>query len=395
MVLCKESIHPNSNRTLFLTFLAWLEIFVATAFCSKSATTGGGPLGQFYYPCTQSYHMPASIQHTTSRYDVYGIGNAIVDIVTEVEYDFFEKHQVEKGVMTLVDEKRQLQLMEAIDMKRSKMSGGGSAGNTVTAVSQLGGKAYYTCLVAKDELGEFFLDELRKDGIDTSLTYEQCPEGLTGRCLVMTSPDAQRTMNTFLGVSSFLSPEHVNEPAIRQSAYVYLEGYLVASPKGLAALKEAKKIAERNKVSVALTFSDPSMVKYFSRQMEEVVGASVDLLFCNDEEALIYTGTNTLAEAREKLKQVAKRFVITLGANGALVYDGDTFIQIEPYKVVAVDTNGAGDMFSGAFMYGITHGHSFAQAGKLASMASSKVVAQWGPRLPTNRLIDLLAHLAG
>jgi sugar/nucleoside kinase (ribokinase family) len=197
--------------------------------------------------------------------------------------------------------------------------------------------------------------------VDTNLTHEQCPEGHSGRCLVMTSPDAERTMNTFLGVSSFLSPEHLDAEAIKNSSFVYLEGYLVASPRGLEALKEAKRIAERHKVSTALTFSDPSMVKYFSTQMEEIVGASVDLLFCNEEEAMIFTGTNTLADAREKLKQVAKRFAITLGANGALIYDGDTFIQIEPYKVRAIDTNGAGDMFSGAFMYGITHGHSYAE----------------------------------
>ncbi len=327
------------------------------------------------------------------KYDVYGVGNAIVDIITEVEYDFFEKNQVEKGVMTLVDEKRQQHLMKAINMEKSKLSGGGSAGNTVTAINQFGGKSFYSCLVAKDELGKFFLDDLKKNAVATNRSYESCPEGESGRCLVMTSPDAQRTMNTFLGVSSFLAPEHLDEEAIKQSEYIYLEGYLVASPKGLEAMKEAKKIAERNKVLVALTFSDPSMVKYFPTQMQEIVGASVDLLFCNDEEAMIYTGTNSVTEAREKLKDVAKRFVITLGSNGALIFDGDTFINIEPYKVLAVDTNGAGDMFAGAFMYAITNGHSFVEAGKLASLASSKVVAQWGPRLSTDQVLKVKAEL--
>lgn len=327
------------------------------------------------------------------KYDVYGIGNAIVDIVTEVEHDFFQKNKVEKGVMTLVDEKRQQELMKAIDMNKSRMSGGGSAGNTVTAVNQFGGKSFYTCLVAQDELGKFFLDDLRRNGVATNLRFENCPQGHSGRCLVMTSPDAQRTMNTFLGVSSFLSPEQLDEEAIRESSILYLEGYLVASPKGLEAMKAAKKIGERNKVPVALTFSDPSMVKYFSTQMTEIVGASVDILFCNDEEAMIYTGTDDIMTAREKLKQVAKRFVITLGANGALIYDGDTFIQIEPYKVQAVDTNGAGDMFAGAFLFGITHGHSYAEAGKLASLASSKVVSQWGPRLETGQVQKILTNL--
>lgn len=328
-----------------------------------------------------------------AKYDVYGVGNALVDIVTEVEYDFFQKNEVEKGLMTLVDEKRQQHLMQAIDMKKSKMSGGGSAGNTVVAINQFGGKSFYSCLVAKDDLGKFFLEDLKSNGVDTNLTYEKCPEGFSGRCLVMTSPDAERTMNTFLGVSSFLSPEHLDEQAIQNSNYVYLEGYLVASPKGLEAMKEAKRIAEKNRIATALTFSDPSMVKYFGKQMEEIVGASVDLLFCNEEEAMIFTGTNSVSEAREKLKEVAKKFAITLGANGAMIFDGDTFIQIEPYKVRAVDSNGAGDMFSGAFLYAINHGHSFADAGKLASLASSKVVSQWGPRLTREQTSKILQEL--
>lgn len=328
------------------------------------------------------------------KYDVFGIGNAIVDIVTEVEFDFFEKNNIEKGVMTLVDEKRQLELMKVIDMKRSKKTGGGSAGNTVVAASQLGGKCFYSCLVANDELGKFFLDDIKSHGIDTNLTIDQCPPGHSGRCLVMTSPDAHRTMNTFLGVSSLLSTDQLDEAAIKASEYIYLEGYLVPSPKGLEALKEAKRIAERNKVSVALTFSDPSMVKYFSTQMNEIVGASVDLLFCNEEEAMIFTGTDNIRDARTKLRDVAKRFVVTQGENGATIFDGDTYISIEPYKVKAVDTNGAGDMFAGAFMYGITHGHSYADAGKLASLASSKVVAQWGPRLETTQVKKILTDLA-
>ena len=127
--------------------------------------------------------------------------------------------------------------------------------------------------------------------------------------------------------------------------------------------------------------------------MEEIVGAGVDLLFCNEEEAMIFTGTDDLVAAREKLRKAAKRFAITLGANGALIFDGDTYIQIEPYSVRAVDTNGAGDMFAGAFLYGITHHHSYAEAGKLASLASSRVVAQWGPRLEPQQVQKVLGDL--
>jgi sugar/nucleoside kinase (ribokinase family) len=328
-----------------------------------------------------------------NKYNVYGVGNALVDIVTEVENDFFTTNEVEKGVMTLVDEKRQLHLMKAINMKKSKMAAGGSAGNTVIAVNQFGGSSFYSCLVAHDDLGKFFLEDLKRNGVHTNLKYENTPAGHTGRCLVMTTPDADRTMNTFLGITSFLSPEQLDEESIKSSDFVYLEGYLVASPKGLDAMKEAKRIAEKNKVGVSLTLSDPNMVKYFSKQFEEVIGASVDLLFCNEDEALTITGTNTLNEAREKLKQVARRFAITLGANGALIFDGDTFIEIEPYRVRALDTNGAGDMFAGAFLYAITHNHSYAEAGKLASLASSRVVSQWGPRLEPEQAKKVLSDL--
>ncbi len=329
----------------------------------------------------------------SDKYHVYGVGNALIDIVTEVDDELLKANEVEKGVMTLVDEKRQHKLLKAIDMKRSNMQCGGSAANTIIALSQFGGKGFYSSLVAKDELGKFFLEDLKRNGVHTNIDYQNCPEGLSGRCLVMTTPDAERTMNTFLGVSSFLAPEHLDEESIKSSTYVYMEGYLVASPKGLEALKEAKRIAERHKVATALTFSDPSMVKYFPKQMNEIVGASIDLLFCNEEEAQIFTGKDSLNEAREELKLSAKRFVITLGGNGAMIFDGDTFVQIEPYKVRAVDTNGAGDMFAGAFLFGITNGHSFADSGKLASLAASKVVSQYGPRLEKAKTMTLLAEL--
>lgn len=210
----------------------------------------------------------------------------------------------------------------------------------------------------------------------------------------MTTPDAARTMNTYLGITSDFAVSEVNEHAIRESEYVYLEGYLVPSPTGREAMKFAKKLAEENDVKVALTFSDPSMVKYFKKEMEEIVGASIDLLFCNEEEAMLFTEKDNIKDAREELKKVAKKFAITQGANGAVIYDGDTFIDIEPYKVNAIDTNGAGDMFAGAFLYAITHGHSFADAGKLASMASSKIVSKFGPRLQWFEVKETLEQLA-
>lgn len=330
----------------------------------------------------------------TSKYHVYGIGNALVDIVTEVGDSFLNDHEIEKGLMTLVDNDRQHQLVSAINLEQSNMQCGGSAANTIIAASQFGAKTYYSCKVAKDHMGLFYLEDLKKNGVDTNLQEEILLDGVTGKCLVMTTPDAARTMNTYLGITSDFSSKEVNEDAIRESEYVYIEGYLVASPTSREAMKYAKQTAEDHNTKVALTFSDPSMVKYFKAEMEEVVGASVDLLFCNEEEAMLFTGKETIEEARKELKKVARRFAITQGANGAIIFDGDTFIDIEPYKVNAVDTNGAGDMFAGAFLYSITHGHSFADAGKLASLASSKVVTKFGPRLQWFETKEILERLA-
>lgn len=329
----------------------------------------------------------------SKKYNVFGIGNALVDIVTEVDDKFLTSHNIEKGLMTLVDEEHQTRISNAINMSKSNKQCGGSAANSIIAVSQFGGSSFYSCKVANDELGDFYMKDLKANGVDTNLHSDNLESGITGKCLVMTTDDASRTMNTFLGITSNYSRTEINEAALKDSQYLYIEGYLVTSENGLDAMKYAKKLAEDNGVKTALTFSDPSMVKYFKEQMESVIGASVDLLFCNEEEAMLYTGKDNLTEAREELKKAAKRFVITLGANGAMIFDGDTFVDIEPYKVKAIDTNGAGDLFSGAFLYGITNGHSFADSGKLASLASSQVVTQFGPRLEWHQAKEILNKL--
>ncbi|MEQ8714859.1 MAG: adenosine kinase [Cyclobacteriaceae bacterium] len=329
----------------------------------------------------------------SKKYDVYGIGNALVDIVVEVEDQFFKDHNVEKGLMTLVDEDRQHQLVDAMHIEEERMQCGGSAANSIIATSQFGGNSYYACRVSNDRFGKFYLKDLKSNGVDTNLTDATAPNGITGKCLVMTTPDAERTMNTFLGITSDFGVAELDLDALKKSTYLYIEGYLVTSPTAVEAMKLAKKTAEENGVKVALTFSDPSMVKYFGDQMKEIVGDGVDLLFCNEEEAMLFTGTDNLMDAREALKALASRFAITLGSNGAMIFDGDTFIDIEPYKVEAIDTNGAGDMFSGAFLYGITHGHSYAEAGKIASLASSKVVSKFGPRLEWHQAKEILNHL--
>lgn len=327
------------------------------------------------------------------KYDVYGLGNALVDLEFKVNDQFLYDHKVKKGLMTLVDEDTQFRLINAINQEDLVRKSGGSAANSVIAVSQFGGNSFYSCKVSNDEYGDFYLKDMNDAGVDTNLDNSDREEGVTGKCLVMITPDADRTMNTFLGATTNLSTHEVDEHAIKESQYVYLEGYLTPSTTGLEAMKLAKKIAEDNGVKTSITLSDPSIVQGFKSQFEDVIGASVDLLFCNEDEAMSFTGTDNVNDAREALKKEARQFAITQGKNGAIIYDGDTFIDIEPYNVKALDTNGAGDMFAGAFLFGITNGMSMAAAGKLASMASSKVVSQYGPRLKTHEVQQLLRSL--
>lgn len=315
------------------------------------------------------------------KYHVYGIGNALVDMEFEVHDEFFSKNAIDKGVMTLVDEARQHQLISHLDAFEGKKACGGSAANTIIAVSYFGGKAFYSCKVAKDDLGDFYIRDLQAAGVDSNLANGSRKDGITGKCLVMVTPDAERTMNTFLGITETFSVDELHLDALRNSEYLYIEGYLVTSGTGRHAAIEARKLAEASGVKTALTFSDPAMVKFFRDGLAEMIGNRVNLLFCNEHEAKTWAGSDSLDDAITALKKVADTFAITLGGKGALVFDGKHMIDIGPHPIKAVDSNGAGDMFAGAFLYGITHGHSFYEAGNIASLAAARVVSQFGPRL--------------
>ena len=315
-----------------------------------------------------------------SKYDVYGLGNALVDMEFEISDEFLNQNRIDKGVMTLVDENQQHELIEQLDAFEGNKASGGSAANTLIAVSSMGGSSYYSCKVADDDLGHFYLNDLKSAKVDCNMEGKH-KGGITGKCLVMVTPDAERTMHTFLGVSSELSPYEVSEEAIKNSSYCYLEGYLTTSDSGKAANIEARTIAEANNVKTALTFSDPFVVEFFREGFTETIGDGIDLLFCNEAEALSYTQKDSIDEAVEVIKTIAKTFAITLGAEGAAIYDGSNLISIAANPVKAVDTNGAGDLFAGAFMHGLTHGKSYEEAGVLASKASSIIVSQFGPRL--------------
>lgn len=327
----------------------------------------------------------------SKKYDVCAIGNALVDYEIEVEDQFFAENQVEKGLMTLVDEERQAQLLNEVQGKVRKKQGGGSAANTIFGLSLFGGKGYYTCKVANDEDGQLYVNDLNESGIDSNLNGNPLHEGTTGKCLVMITPDAERTMNTFLGITSDLSENELDIQAIKDSNYIFLEGFLVSSPTGLVAMKEAKRLANENGTKVSLTFSDPSMVKYFRDQMIDVVGDGLDLLFCNIEEAELFTGEEGLENVKKAMEKVANQFVITFSEKGSLVYDGTNYIDIQPFPTKAVDSTGAGDMFAGAFLYAINNGHTYEEAGILASAASSAVVGKYGPRLK-KELVDQILN---
>jgi len=328
------------------------------------------------------------------KYHVYGVGNALVDMEFEVEDDFLAKMKVDKGVMTLVDENRQHELINHLDAFEGQKASGGSAANTIIAVSYFGGRAFYSCKVSSDELGDFYVADLKAAGVDSNLG-EQRQDGVTGKCLVMVTPDAERTMNTFLGITENFSSDELDADAIAASEYLYIEGYLVTSETGRQAAIEARKIAEKAGIKTALTFSDPAMVQFFRDGLAEMIGDRVDLLFCNEAEAMSWSGSDNLEDAIEHLKTVANAFAITLGAKGALIFDGKNMIEIAAHEVKAIDSNGAGDMFAGAFLYAITHGHSFYEAGNIASLASSRVVSQFGPRLDAQEHKDILNIVLG
>lgn len=317
------------------------------------------------------------------KYWVYGIGAALVDTEIEVQDSDLTQMGVEKSLMTLVDEARQAELLGHLQdhLVHASHASGGSAGNSMIATAQFGGPTFMSCKVADDEYGDIYVADLEAAGVEHCLRDGR-ETGTTGKCLVLISPDAERSMNTFLGISETLSIAQLDAEAIADSEYLYVEGYLVTSPTGRAAAIRARELAEAAGVKTALSFSDPGMVEFFREGMADMIGERLDLVFCNEEEAKGWGRTDDLEAAIEALKAVARSFVITRGAKGAITYDGESLAHIDAHPVKAVDTNGAGDMFAGAFLYALGRGENYQRAGEFASLAAGRVVSQFGPRLP-------------
>ena len=318
------------------------------------------------------------------KYHIYGIGAALVDTEVEVSDDFLSKASIDKGVMTLVDEARQAELLESLSDESNTMlrKCGGSVCNSVVAASSLGAQTFFSGKVADDEDGQLYIDDLKGAGVEFHSAGQE--SGITGKCLVMVTDDAERTMNTFLGASEALSAREIDQAALEDSEWFYVEGYLVTDEARTAATKAAVELAKAKGVKVAVSLSDPFVVAVFGDSLRQVIGDGVDLIFCNKDEAMAFTGTETLEAASEALKQYTKTFAITDGANGAITFDGSSLDQSEGVEAKAIDTNGAGDMFAGAFLYAITAGKNYGWAASLANDCAAKVVARFGPRLDPN-----------
>lgn len=324
------------------------------------------------------------------KYDVYAIGNALVDIEYHATPHRLTELSIDKGVMTLIDEQRQNSLVAQLGESHESMTCGGSAANTIIALAQMGAKTHLDCRVSSDMTGQIFARDLHDSGVHSSLDSKPLPNGVTGKCLVFVTPDADRTMNTFLGVSAELDRDDIDVEAIKQSHMIYMEGYLASADNTRDACIEARQIAERRKIQTSLTLSDPNMVKFFRDSMEAMIGDGVDLLFANEDEAMELAQSDDFRDAVQLFKKLGRRFAITRGSKGALLFDGVMEIEVDAHPVTAIDTLGAGDLFAGAMLYGLSQGMSFHRSGDLAVLAASKIVTQYGPRLKAEQTRKLL-----
>ena len=325
-----------------------------------------------------------------SHYHLYAIGNALVDTEYEVGDDLLATMGVSKRHMTLIDGPRRTELLGHVQGLHHRRTGGGSAANTAVALAQLGGQAFYSCRVADDELGAFYAQDLEANGVATNLSHTRAEHGQTGSCLVLVTPDAERTMCTFLGVSAELDAHSLHPHDIAKSRIYYMEGYLAASPTGLQAALQGRQIAREHHLQLALTLSDVSMINFCKDGLLAMLGDGVDYLFANEEEAQVWSGSTDLNTMVQTLSALAKTVCLTRGPKGSLAIQGQNVIEVTATPVKAVDTNGAGDMFAGAFLYGMTHHMDVRTAATLANRAAAQVVSQHGNRLQTEQLQALL-----
>jgi sugar/nucleoside kinase (ribokinase family) len=313
------------------------------------------------------------------RFKLCGLGNAIVDIFLEVSEHEFAALGFERGTMRLVETYEQKVLLDRYQNHEPKLVSGGSVANSVIAFAQLGGSAAFIGCVGDDRYGLFYTNEFEELGIDIGNPI--IVNEATGTSICLVTPDAERTMRTCLAVASHLSHRHVDEERIKDSEWLFIEGYVFANPAtGQTAIREAIRIAKQHRTKIAVTCSEPFIPRAFNEPFKDAL-RQTDLLFCNESEACAITGARNAEEAFVKLLHEVPSVVVTNGPHGAYVRHADTEAHVPSFPTEPKDLTGAGDMFAGAFLYGITHDVPPERAARGASYLAHKVISQVGARL--------------
>lgn len=330
-------------------------------------------------------------RHAPARFDVVGVGNAIVDVLGRADDGFLAQHALAKGTMTLIDAATAEKLYAA--MGPGLECSGGSAANTIAGLASAGGAAAFVGKVRDDQLGQVFAHDIRALGVayDTAPAPRGAP---TARCLIFVTPDAQRTMQTYLGASVGLGPDDIDPKTIADSKVVYLEGYLWDPPAAKDAFRKAARCANDTRRLVALSLSDPFCVDRHRADFLDLVERHVDLLFANEEEIKSLYRVDSFDAALQKARGHCQVAALTRSARGAVIVAGDEVhvIDAQPAPKVA-DTTGAGDAFAAGFLYGFTHGFDLARAARAGAVAAAEVIAHVGAR-PEVSLKELFAaHL--
>jgi len=311
------------------------------------------------------------------RVDVVGVGNAIVDVISQATEEFLDAQGLDKGSMALIDQTRALELYDLVG--DSIKASGGSAANTMAGVASFGGSATYLGKVADDDLGEFFASDMQSMGVQ----FSQKPpvDGPpTGRSLILVTPDAQRTMNTFLGVSSLLEPDDVDPEKVTPGKLLFCEGYLWDMPSAKAAIRKAMDVAKQAGNQVALTLSDSFCVQRHHQDFLSLVDGPVDVLFANEAELAALYGVS-VEDAVEIVRKKVGLACLTQGKKGSILVTADEAVRIEAEEIAPViDTTGAGDQYAAGVLYGLARGLELPQVGRLGSFAAAEVISHIGPR---------------
>jgi sugar/nucleoside kinase (ribokinase family) len=322
----------------------------------------------------------------SAAFDVLGMGNAIVDVLARADDAFVAEHGLPKGGMTLIDDERADQLYEA--MGQGVEVSGGSCANTMAGAASFGSRTAYVGKVRDDQLGAIFAHDIRSAGV----TFETPPAtggAPTARCLILVTPDAQRTMCTYLGASTDLGPEDVDPAQVASASVTYLEGYLWDKPRAKDAFRLAMGIAHRAGRTVSLTLSDSMCVERHREEWLTLVDNEVDLLFANQHEIMSLYQVSDLDSAVAAVRGRGEAAVITRSELGSLVVTADAVHEVPATPVERpVDTTGAGDLFAAGFLHGLTHGMPLPECARLGGLAAAEIISHFGAR-PETRLADL------